>query len=167
MELAIPVGGCPLSCAGIKPAGLHQASSATQKELLLVNGELLLSAFPKIRQQTRRQIFSILVLYLNFFFPSCWYSGVFSLSWYEMDQGWMKPSDFVRPGWRGLCVLSAHSSAQVTWISDLVSDLLHRSWRGTEEAQDTEHKRHQDYCGAPGQWGRGNSFAALSHHSFY
>lgn len=38
-----------LSCAGIKPAGLHQASCATQKELLaLVNGELLLLSSPKV-----------------------------------------------------------------------------------------------------------------------
>lgn len=65
-----------------------------------------------IRKQARRQIFSILALYLKFFFPSSWYSGVFSLSWYEMDQGWVNLHEFVRLGWRGLCGLSAHNSPQ-------------------------------------------------------
>lgn len=58
VELTIPMGGYPLSCAGIKPAGLHQASCATQKELLLVNGELLLSAFPKVTRHVSLYVLS-------------------------------------------------------------------------------------------------------------
>lgn len=216
MELTIPVGGCPLSCAGIKPAGLLQASSATQKELLLlVNGELLLPASPKvtrhgglcvllhdacppclvihfnksdlywevmiqvlvlskkgylIRKQTRRQICSILALYLKFFIPSCWSLGVFPLSWYEMDQGWMNLCEFVKPAWRGLCGLSAHGSPQTPFGSGHLGFWPYE-WPPTQELKGrarTEHYwRHQDYCGAPGQWGQGSSFAGLSDHSFY
>lgn len=103
-----------------------------------------------IRKQARRQIFCILALYLKFFFPSSWYSGVFSLSWYKMDQGWVNLHVFVRPGWRGLCGLSAHSSSQAPFGLGHLG-FWPCEWPPTQDLKGrarTEHYwRHQDYCG--------------------
>lgn len=89
----------------------HFSGSDLHREVM-IQGLVLSKKGYLIRKQTRRQIFSILALCLKFFIASRWCLGVFSLSWYEKDQGWMNLNEFVKPACHGLCGLSAHGSPQ-------------------------------------------------------